>query len=59
MKLQEIKGIAKQMGLTVGKMNKGDSIRAIQTAEGNPACYNTDKAAGCGQANCLWREDCR
>lgn len=58
MKQQEIKEIARQRGLTVGKMNKSDSIRAIQKAEGNPLCYNTSKAAECGQLKCLWREDC-
>ena len=58
MKLQEIKEIARQRGLALGKMNKSDSIRAIQISEGNLSCYNTSKAAECGQAHCLWREDC-
>ncbi len=58
MKLQQIKEIAKERGMTVGKMNKSDSIRAIQNAEGNPSCFNTAKAAQCGQTSCLWREDC-
>ncbi len=58
MKMQEIKEVAKQRGMSVGKMNKCDSIRAIQKAEGNPSCYNTSKSSECGQTNCLWREDC-
>ncbi len=58
MKLQQIKEIAKERGMTVGKMNKSDSIRAIQKAEGNPSCFNTAKATHCGQTSCLWREDC-
>ena len=58
MKLQQIKEIAKKKGLTVGKMNKSDSIRAIQKAEGNSSCFNTAQATQCGQAKCLWREDC-
>ncbi len=58
MRQQEIKEIARQRGVALGKMNKPDSIRAIQKAEGNTSCYNTAKAAECGQANCLWREDC-
>ncbi len=58
MKLQEIKEIAKEKGIALGKMNKSDSIRAIQKAEGNSSCYNTAKAAECGQTGCLWRTDC-
>ncbi len=58
MKLQEIKEVARQRGVALGKMNKSDSIRAIQKAEGNISCYNTAKAKECGQSNCLWREDC-
>ena len=59
MNLQEIKKIAKQRGLSTGKMRKAESIRAIQEAEGNSACFDTGKAAECGQEKCLWREDCR
>jgi hypothetical protein len=59
MNLQQIKEIARQRDLTVGKMNKSDSIRAIQEKEGNFPCFKTDKADECGQANCLWREDCQ
>ncbi len=58
MKLQEIKELARQRGVAPGKMNKPDSIRAIQKAEGNISCYNTSKAKECGQTNCLWREGC-
>jgi len=59
MNLQEIKKIAKQRGLSTGKMRKAEIIRAIQEAEGNSACFDTGKAAECGQEKCLWREDCR
>ncbi len=59
MRMQQIKEIARGKGVTVGKMNKSDSIRAIQKAEGNPSCFNTAKAAQCGQTTCLWREDCQ
>lgn len=59
MKLEIIKEIARQSGLALGKMNKSESIRAIQMAEGNSPCYNKGKAAECGQLSCLWRDDCQ
>jgi hypothetical protein len=58
MKLQEIKKIAIQRGLKVGKRKKGEIIRSIQEAEGNFACFDTGRSAECGQEKCLWREDC-
>jgi hypothetical protein len=58
MKVQELKEIAKQKVVKVGKLKKSDIIRAIQEAEGNSACFDIGKAAECGQLNCLWREDC-
>lgn len=59
MNLQEIKEIARQRGLKAGKMKKGEIIRATQEAEGNSACFDTGKAAECGQEKCLWREEYR
>lgn len=58
MKLDEIREIAKQHNIKPGKMKKADLVRAIQQAEGNQACFETGKAETCGQADCLWREDC-
>ena len=58
MKMQEVREIAKKMGIKTANMKKADIIKAIQLAEGNIDCYNTGKAAECGQDNCLWREDC-
>ncbi len=58
MKLEEIKEIAKQHGIKVGRMKKAEVIKAIQMAEGNEACYNSGQASGCGQDQCLWRDDC-
>jgi len=59
MKLREIKEIALERGITVGKMNKSDCIRTIQEAEGNTPCFSTGKAAECDQVDCLWCEDCQ
>lgn len=58
MKMQEIRSIAKERGLKVGKMNKVDLIRTIQRAEGNADCFGTEHVNICSQTNCLWREDC-
>lgn len=59
MKIEEIREIAKQRGMKAGKMKKVEIIRAIQQAEGNPTCFATGMVAECGQANCLWRDDCK
>lgn len=59
MKIEEIREIARQRGLKTGKMKKVEIVRSIQDAEGNPTCFDTGKSEECGQANCLWREDCK
>jgi hypothetical protein len=53
MKIQEIRNIAKERGLKVGKMNKTEIIRSIQRAEGNADCFGTEHVDICGQTNCL------
>ncbi|MDA8431084.1 MAG: Rho termination factor N-terminal domain-containing protein [Geobacteraceae bacterium] len=58
MKLDEIKEIAKQHNIKVGKMKKADLVRAIQQAENNDICFGTGQANTCGQQACLWRGDC-
>jgi hypothetical protein len=58
MKLEEIKNIAKQHNIKVGKLKKAELVRAIQLAEVNDPCFETGQASECGQAECLWRTDC-
>jgi hypothetical protein len=58
MKMEEVKEIAKGLGIKPGKMKKSDLIQEIQRAEGNEDCYNTGRADSCGQDSCAWREDC-
>jgi hypothetical protein len=58
MKLDDIKGIAQQLGIKTGKMKKAEIIRAIQAAEQNDACFETGIADSCGQTACLWRTNC-
>lgn len=59
MKLAEVRELAAQRGVKTAKLKKAGIIRAIQAAEGNTACFDTGTAAECGQANCLWRLDCK
>ena len=58
MKLEEIKEIAKQHEIKVGKMKKAELVRAIQAAEHNEICFETGQADACGQEECLWKQDC-
>lgn len=59
MKLAEVRELAAQRGLKTDKLKKTEIIRAIQSAEGNTACFDTGTTAECGQVNCLWRADCK
>lgn len=58
MKLDEIKEIAKQHNIKVGKQKKAELVRAIQSAEGNIPCFDTGLIDECNQDACLWRPDC-
>jgi hypothetical protein len=58
MKIQDIRKTAKKIGVSFGRMNKIDLVRAIQKAEGNSDCFATPYVSECNQMNCLWREDC-
>ena len=58
MTITEIKEIAKQYNLKVGKTSKSELVRSIQEAEGNQPCFASSLSAACGQRSCSWREDC-
>lgn len=58
MKLDDVKKIAADKGIKIGKLRKAELIQQIQLIEGNDPCYATGKADVCGQEQCLWREDC-
>ena len=57
MKMTDVIRKAKKLGLEGQGMKKEDLIRAIQTAEGNTACFSTGRET-CDQVICCWREDC-
>jgi hypothetical protein len=58
MKLEEIKSIAHLHSIKLGKLKKGELVRAIQKAEWNEQCFEVGKLASCGQVGCSWREIC-
>jgi hypothetical protein len=58
MKIDDIKIIAKNHDIKVGKMKKTELVRSIQAAEGNFQCFETGQKESCGQLDCLWRADC-
>jgi hypothetical protein len=39
-------------------MKKAELIRAIQSAEGNSPCFQTNASDTCGQKDCCWHDDC-
>ncbi len=58
MKMQELREIAKKRGIKTANMKKADIIRAIQRDEGNADCFDSGNADKCGQAECLWKDEC-
>ena len=58
MNMQEIRGIAKNLGIKTSRMSKAGLIQAIQLAEGNFSCFATAVDGECDQLNCMWRDDC-
>jgi hypothetical protein len=58
MRLEEIRGIAKEMGIGTYRMNKTDIIQTIQREEKNIGCFGTERVDICQEEACLWRSDC-
>ncbi len=58
MKINDIKEIARQHNIKIGKAKKSELVRSIQKAEGNEECFDSGRATQCGQNACLWRGDC-
>jgi len=57
-RLQDVRKIARKVGIDTRNATLTDLIRAIQRAEGNKDCYMTAEVLKCEQTNCLWRDDC-
>jgi hypothetical protein len=58
MTVEEIKAIARQKQVKPGRLTKAELVRAIQIAEGNSPCFDSNSSQLCGQDNCLWRGHC-
>jgi hypothetical protein len=58
MRFDEIRSIAKEMGIGTYRMKKTDMVRAIQKVENNIECYGTERVEICQEEACLWRSDC-
>ncbi len=58
MNLQEIMEKAKTLDIDTDRMNRLEVIRAIQQAQDKICCYGTEWVDYCGDAPCLWRNDC-
>lgn len=58
MNMQEIREIAKGIGIKTSRLGKVELIQTIQLNEGNFDCFASAKQGECDQSNCLWRKDC-
>jgi hypothetical protein len=58
MQMQEIRNIAKDIGIKTSRASKVELVRSIQVAEGNFNCFATAIDGDCDQTECIWREDC-
>ncbi len=58
MTVTEIRKIARTQGIKIGKLRKGELIKAIQIEENNFPCFGTPLGSECDQADCSWRGDC-
>jgi hypothetical protein len=57
MTVNEVKDKARGLGVEPKKMKKTELIHAIQTAEGNTACYGKSNGQ-CPYTNCCFISDC-
>jgi hypothetical protein len=58
MNFNEIRKMAKAMGVKTYRLKKPDMIRSIQREENNIQCFGTKRVESCCEHLCLWRNDC-
>lgn len=59
MNITEVRERSRRMGIgNTSRLRKGDMIRTIQRAEGNPDCFGISWRFDCQQFDCCWRQDC-
>jgi hypothetical protein len=59
MTMNDLKEIARERGIKVGKVTKAELIRTLQRAEGNRDCFGEEARLACGENGCLWHADCQ
>lgn len=57
MKMNELRGLAKGLGIKSLGKNKADLIKQIQRKQGNFDCFGS-AVDYCDQSNCLFRSSC-
>ena len=58
MQMQEIRNVAKSLGIKTSRLSKVELVRQIQIAEGNFECFATAVDGYCDREDCSWRDDC-
>ena len=58
MKMQEIRDLAKGLGIKTSRMSMLQMVQSIQLSEGNFNCFASAIDGVCDQAGCMWRENC-
>ncbi|MFW2439669.1 MAG: SAP domain-containing protein [Arenicellales bacterium] len=58
MNMQEVRSVAKGLGIKTSRMSKVNLVRSIQLSEGNFSCFASPLNGECDQLNCMWRDDC-
>ena len=58
MKMEDIRTLARAIGIKPGRLNKTQLIHTIQRQEGNFDCFGSAVNGDCDQLACSWREDC-
>jgi hypothetical protein len=58
MKLEDVRRIAKSLGLHPERLSKTTLIKTLQVWEGNFDCFSTAYDGECDQVGCSWRADC-
>lgn len=58
MNIQEVRDMAKELGIKTSRMSKMNLVKAIQLSEGNFSCFASAVDGDCDQMKCIWRDDC-
>ena len=57
MTFEQLRALARELGVKTSNLRKSELIKSIQRAEGNFDCFGTAEDY-CDQTNCLFLPDC-